>query len=122
VVLALGAGAAGATLLHSGQAGPQHVAVGHREPAWHTVSAMNSRTGAILTVRYAPRPWGTTMTVHVSGIRSGTVCEFQVTDNQGHHWVVGGWRVRLELGRARSRTAGLATARRPGMRLARAVL
>jgi len=28
VVLALGAGAAGATLLHSGQAGPQHVAVG----------------------------------------------------------------------------------------------
>jgi predicted anti-sigma-YlaC factor YlaD len=93
VVLALGAGAAGATLLQSGQAGPQHVAVGHREPAWHTVSAMNARTGAILTVRYAPRPWGTTMTVHVSGIRSGTVCEFQVTDNQGHHWVVGGWRV-----------------------------
>jgi hypothetical protein len=93
VVLALGAGAAGATLLQSGQAGPQHVAVGHREPAWHTVSVMNSRTGAVLTVRYAPRPWGTAMTVHVSGIRSGTVCGFQVTDMQGHHWVVGGWRV-----------------------------
>jgi anti-sigma factor RsiW len=93
VVLALGAGAAGATLLQSGQAGQQQQvsAQGH---AWHTVSAVNSRTGASVTVRYAPRAWGTDMTVRVSGIPAGTVCQFQVTDNQGHHWVVGGWQVK----------------------------
>jgi putative zinc finger protein len=93
VVLALGAGAAVATLAGPGQAGqsPSISAQGHA--AWHTVSAVDSRTGASLTVKYAPESWGTTMSVRVSGIPSGTVCEFQVTDGHGHHWVVGGWRV-----------------------------
>ena len=96
VVLALGAGAAGATLLRSGPATPPSsvAAQGHGHTAWHTVSAIDSRTGASLTVKYAPRPWGTTMAVRVSGIPSGTICQFQVTDTSGHHWVVGGWRVK----------------------------
>jgi hypothetical protein len=90
-VLALGAGAAGASVLGSGSSGsPAHVTAGH---TWQTVSAVDSQTGATLTVKYASMPWGTTMTAHVSGIPAGTVCQFVVTDNHGHHFVVGGWRV-----------------------------
>lgn len=93
VVLALGAGAAGATLVQSGSATPPsagHVAEGH---AWQTVSTTDAATGASLTVKYTPRSWGTLMSVRVSGIPAGTVCEFQVTDAGGHRWVVGSWRV-----------------------------
>jgi hypothetical protein len=36
------------------------------------------------------------MTAQVSGIPAGTVCQFQVTDTQGHHIVVGGWRVEYQ--------------------------
>jgi len=98
VVLALGAGAAGATLLRSGPAAPtSSVAAGsHWHTTWHTVSGVDSSTGASLTVKYAPRPWGTTMAVRVSGIPSGTICQFQVTDASGHHWVVGGWQVNYQ--------------------------
>jgi anti-sigma factor RsiW len=98
VVLALGAGAAGTALLRSGPATPApSVAAGsHWHTAWHTVSAIDSSTGASLTVKYAPRPWGTTMAVRVSGIPSGTICQFQVTDASGHHWVVGGWQVNYQ--------------------------
>ena len=60
------------------------------------MSGVDSVTGAILTVKYASMPWGTTMTAHVSGIPAGTVCQFQVTDAQGHHMVVGGWRVEYQ--------------------------
>jgi predicted anti-sigma-YlaC factor YlaD len=91
VVLALGAGAAGANLLQSTPA--SQVVVQGPAHAWQTVSATDSLSGASLTVKYAPMSWGTTMAVHVWGIPSGTVCQFQVTDSQGHHWVVGGWRV-----------------------------
>jgi predicted anti-sigma-YlaC factor YlaD len=96
-VLALGAGAAGANLLHGGAApGQRQVAHGHAPAGghvWQTVSGTSTLTGATLTVRYAPMPWGTTMAVQVAGIRSGTVCQFWVTDSSGHRWLVGGWRV-----------------------------
>ncbi len=92
VVLALGAGAAGANLLQSGPSAPQ-VTVQGPAHAWQTVSATDSLSGASLIVKYAPMSWGTTMAIRVWGIPSGTVCQFQVTDSQGHHWVVGGWRV-----------------------------
>jgi hypothetical protein len=36
------------------------------------------------------------MAVRVSGIPSGTICQFQVTDASGHHWVVGGWQVNYQ--------------------------
>jgi hypothetical protein len=96
VVLALGAGAAGASLLQSGQAG-QHPAAqgqtGPNKPAWqHTVSAVDSLTGASLTVKYESMRWGTLMSVRVLGVRPGTVCQLQVTDTHGHHLVVGGWK------------------------------
>ena len=92
-VLALGAGAAGATALASGSSPSGTHAQAAAMHTWHTVSGVDSVTGAILTVKYASMPWGTTMTAHVSGIPAGTVCQFVVTDNHGHHFVVGGWRV-----------------------------
>ena len=94
-VLALGAGAAGASLLGSGAAAPP-AAHGQASHTWHTVSAINGHTGATLTVKYASRPWGTTMAARVSGIPAGTVCQFVVTDTHGRHFVVGGWRVEYQ--------------------------
>jgi anti-sigma factor RsiW len=92
-VLALGAGAAGASVLASGTPGfPPHAQAAARH-TWHTVSAVDAQTGSTLTVKYASVPWGTTMTARVSGIPPGTVCQFVVTDTQGRHFVVGGWRV-----------------------------
>jgi hypothetical protein len=91
-VLALGAGAAGASLLGSGPAAPP-AAHGQASHTWHTVSAVDGRTGATLTVKYASVHWGTLMTAQVSGIPAGTVCQFVVTDTHGHRFVVGGWRV-----------------------------
>jgi hypothetical protein len=94
-VLALGAGAAGASRLGSGAAVPS-AAHGQASHTWHTVSAINGHTGATLTVKYASVHWGTMMTAQVSGIPAGTVCQMQVTDLQGHHIVVGGWRVEYQ--------------------------
>jgi hypothetical protein len=94
-VLALGAGAAGASLLGSGPAAPP-AAHGQASHTWHRVSAVDGRTGATLTVKYASVHWGTLMTAQVSGIPGGTVCQFQVTDAQGHHIVAGGWRVEYQ--------------------------
>jgi len=85
-VLALGAGAATTSLLNSpkGPAAP----VGEN---WHTVTATYQSTGAHMIVKYAKMPWGTLMSVEVSGLKPGTPCEFQVTDYAGHRWTVGGW-------------------------------
>jgi predicted anti-sigma-YlaC factor YlaD len=97
VVLAVGAGAAGASVLGS-SSGPaaQFSANGQARHAWHTVSAIDTSTGAALTVKYAPMHWGTTMAVQVAGVPSGTVCAFEVTDTQGHRLVVGGWKVEYQ--------------------------
>jgi anti-sigma factor RsiW len=91
----LAAAAAVASVLASGTSGPgsgSHAQAAARH-TWHTVSAVDSTTGATLTVKYASVPWGTTMTARVSGIPAGTVCEFVVTDTHGHRFVLGGWRV-----------------------------
>lgn len=98
VVVALGAGAAGGSLLGGspGAVSPPGQSTAHH--AWQTVSATNPRTGVVLTVRYAPMSWGTTMAVQVAGLRPGTVCQFRVTDAAGHRWVVGGWRVNYQKG------------------------
>ena len=91
VVLALGAGATGVSLLQSGQAAAPPGATG---TAWqHKVSAVDSRTGTSMTVKYASVRSGTLMSVSVLGIRPGTVCQFQVTDKHGNHLVAGGWKV-----------------------------
>jgi predicted anti-sigma-YlaC factor YlaD len=97
VVLALGAGAGGASLLGSGSGPSAPVSAhGHASSAWHTVSAVDARTGATLTVKYASVHWGTTMAVQVAGVPSGTVCQFWVTDTHGRRFVVGGWRVEYQ--------------------------
>jgi hypothetical protein len=96
VVLALGAGAAGASLLQSGQTPlpAAHGQGGQTGTAWqHTVSSVDSLTGASMTVKYDPMRWGTLMSVRVLGVKPGTVCQFQVTDTHGHHMVVGSWKV-----------------------------
>jgi len=95
VVLAAGAGAAGASLLGSSPPAPVALHAQARH-TWHTVSAIDAQSGATLTVKYASVHWGTTMSVRVSGVPSGTVCDFRVTDSQGHHFVVGGWRVEYQ--------------------------
>jgi len=93
VVLALGAGAAGASLLQSGQASQPSVAQSGPTAWQHQVSAVDSHTGVSMTVKYASVRSGTMMAVRVLGIRPGTVCQFQVTDKHGHHLVAGGWKV-----------------------------
>jgi Putative zinc-finger len=95
VVLALGAGAAGASLLGSSQPAPRSPVAVQIPPAqaWHTVTGTDQLTGTTMTVKYVPMSWGTAMVVRVVGIPSGTVCNFQITDSEGHRWVVGGWRV-----------------------------
>jgi Putative zinc-finger len=90
-VLALGGGAVTANALHSSSpGGPTVEAQGH---SWQTVSATDPQTGAKLTVKYVSMAWGTMMDVQVKGLQPGIVCQFQVTDSAGRHWVVGGWRL-----------------------------
>lgn len=58
--------------------------------AWHEASG-TGQAGAHLTVRYRHKSWGTQMEVNVTGVRPGSVCEFQVTDKAGGKSVVGSW-------------------------------
>lgn len=95
VLVALGGGAAAGVL--SGQAGgaPSTAQPTASGPvgAWQTVAGTDQATRVTLTVRYARAEWGTDMSVHVDGVRPGTVCQFVVTDAAGRHWTVGSWRV-----------------------------
>ncbi|HEY6276779.1 MAG TPA: zf-HC2 domain-containing protein [Streptosporangiaceae bacterium] len=91
-VLALGAGAAGAHLLGSGAPAAKPPLAG-QVLHWHSVAHTDAVTQAGLAVKYARKPWGTTMLAQVWGIPPGTVCQFVVIDTQGHRWVLGGWRV-----------------------------
>jgi hypothetical protein len=98
-VLAVGAGAAGAHLLQSGTP-PHRQVVAATVLHWQTVASTDAATRAGLIVKYARKPWGTTMQIRVWGIRPGTVCQFVVVDSHGHRWVVGGWRVNYSGGPA----------------------
>jgi putative zinc finger protein len=68
----------------SGPAGQAHVTT------WHQTSGTGP-AGAHLTVRYRHKSWGTEMEVNVTGLRPGSVCEFQVSDKAGGKSVVGSW-------------------------------
>jgi Putative zinc-finger len=57
---------------------------------WHQTTGTGP-AGAHLTVRYRHKTWGTQMEVNVTGVRPGSVCEFQVTNKAGGHTVVGSW-------------------------------
>jgi hypothetical protein len=70
---------------------------GGSEPTGHTQVTTWQKTsgtgpaGAHLTVRYRHKSWGTEMEVNVTGLRPGSVCEFQVTNKAGGKSVVGSW-------------------------------
>jgi hypothetical protein len=84
VVLALGAGAVVGHTLQPSPSASQAL-------DWHQVSHTNPATGADLTVKYRQADWGTEMQIHVTGLKAGSVCQFQVTDTSGTSWPAGGW-------------------------------
>jgi Putative zinc-finger len=88
-IVALGGGAAVASALQPSAAPPGPV----RPMTWHQTSGTGPVAGAHLTVRYRHQPWGTEMEVNVTGLKPGSVCQFQVTDATGGKSVVGSWTV-----------------------------
>jgi len=88
-VLALGAGAAGAAAL-GGSPPPARVAAGGTAG---TVSGAAAGSPVHLTVKYQRMTWGTRLSVRVTGVPEGTVCQFRVTGVAGRTAVLGGWRV-----------------------------
>jgi len=89
-VVALGGGALVANALQpsavSSPPGRTHPVAG-----WQQTTGSGPVAGAHLTVKYRNRPWGTQMEVNVTGLRPGSVCQFQVTDATGGKSVVGSW-------------------------------
>jgi hypothetical protein len=81
------AGAAGWDMLHPAAGGAPAAAATH----WHAVSGTNRATLTSVSVRFAPKRWGTDLNVQVRGVPAGTDCQFQVTDSSGHRSIVGGW-------------------------------
>lgn len=88
-VLALGAGAGGAAALSGGSAPPP--AATHSLA--RTVSGTAHGAAIHLTVRYQPMAWGTAMSVRVTGVPDGTVCQFRVIDTAGRPATIGSWQV-----------------------------
>src|SRR5262249_4738707 len=88
--VALVAVAGGAAVTNALQPGGS-ASTGHAHAAtWHRTSGTGP-TGAHLTGRYRHKAWGTEMEVNVTGLRPGSVCEFQVSDKAGGKSVVGSW-------------------------------
>jgi len=87
-VVALGGGAAVASALQP--SAPQPPGQTHTV-AWHVATGTGPVAGAHLTVKYRHLEWGTQMEVNVTGLRPGSVCEFQVRDASGGTSVVGSW-------------------------------
>jgi hypothetical protein len=86
-LVAVAGGAAVTNALEPGGSGP----TGQTQvTTWQKTSGMGP-AGAHLTVRYRHQSWGTEMEVNVTGLRPGSVCEFQVTNKDGAKSVVGSW-------------------------------
>ena len=86
LVAVAGGAAVTSALQQPGTSPPAHAHV----TAWHQTSGTGP-TGAHLTVRYRHKAWGTEMEVNVTGLRPGSVCQFQVADKAGGKSVVGSW-------------------------------
>jgi hypothetical protein len=86
VLIAAAAAGWGPRILHHAQ---------HRVPPRHwwatTVAGFNPKTEAGAWVRYAARAWGTELEVHVTGIPTGTACQWWVIGSHGHEVEAGGW-------------------------------
>jgi len=83
IVLALGGGAAAATALEHGPAAPQ--------VHWHEAVGAGPAAGVRLIVLYRHVPGGTQMKANITGVKPGTVCEFELIDRSGTPWRVGSW-------------------------------
>jgi hypothetical protein len=86
-LVAVAGGAAVTNALEPGGSGPP----GHTQVATWQKTSGTGAAGAHLTVRYRHQSWGTEMEVNVTGLRPGSVCEFQVTNKDGGKSVVGSW-------------------------------
>ena len=60
---------------------------------WAAAGGTDPATGAGATVRYSPRPGGTRLEVHVTGVPVGTTCQFWVTSTAGQLIPAGAWAV-----------------------------
>jgi hypothetical protein len=88
--VALVAVAGGAAVTNALEPGGSQPARPANATAWQQTSG-TGRAGAHLTVRYRHLAWGTEMEVNVTGLRPGSVCDFQVTNKAGGKSVVGSW-------------------------------
>ena len=83
IVLALGGGAAAATALEHGPAAP----VMH----WREAVGVGPAAGVRLVVLYRRVPGGTQMKAHITGVKPGALCEFELVDSSGHTFRLGSW-------------------------------
>jgi predicted anti-sigma-YlaC factor YlaD len=90
-VIAVGGGIGGGILISHGQ-GSQP---GHHSttPATDVAMGNNPKTHVAAVVTYTQQNSATSMKVLVTGIRSGTYCEFWLTTSSGEHLLVGSWTV-----------------------------
>jgi putative zinc finger protein len=88
--VALVAVAGGAAVTNALEPGGSQPTTPTNVTAWHQSSGTGP-SGAHLTVRYRHKTWGTEMEVNVTGLRPGSVCQFQVTNKAGGKSVVGSW-------------------------------
>ena len=88
--VALVAVAGGAAVTNALEPGGSQPTTPSNVTAWQQTSGIGP-AGAHLTVRYRHQTWGTEMEVNVTGLRPGSVCEFQVTNKAGGKSVVGSW-------------------------------
>jgi hypothetical protein len=88
--VALVAVAGGAAVTNALEPNGSQTTTSANVPAWQQTSGTGPQ-GAHLTVRYRHKTWGTEMQVNVTGLRPGSVCQFQVTNKAGGKSVVGSW-------------------------------
>jgi hypothetical protein len=60
---------------------------------WQSDQRTDPVTHVKLAVKYAAQPGGTKLEAEVTGIRTGTTCEFWVTGSDGQRWSAGSWTV-----------------------------
>jgi anti-sigma factor RsiW len=92
VVVALGGGAVAMNAFQPAGA-PAAQGQAQDQIHWHIVTHTDAATGAWMSVRYTPRPWGTLLNVQVNGIPPGTDCALEVVNTAGQRLTVGDWRV-----------------------------
>ncbi len=94
-VIAVSGGLAGGAAIAGefSSAAPAAAAAPRGSVSYHQEEATNLRTHVTAVVGYSPATWGTSLRVWVSGVRTGTTCEFWVVNAKGQRSLVGGWTV-----------------------------